>query len=62
MFYYTTFDNSLVSAFIITQNNLSGTLNLTQYIDFPKQDIQRTSPFVKDDIVETIAKTTQQGI
>ena len=62
MFYYTTFDNSLVPASIITQNNLSGTMSLTQFIDFPKQDIQRTSPHVNGDIVETIATTTQQGI
>ena len=47
--------NSLNST-LVQQENLNGTRNLTQ------QDIQTPSHFINEEIVETIATTTQQSI
>ena len=48
--------NNSLNSTIIQQENLNGTRNLTQ------QDIQTPSHFVNEEIVETIATTTQQSI
>ena len=48
--------NNSLNSLILQQENLIGTRNLTQ------QDIQTPSHFVNEEIVETIAITTQQSI
>ena len=46
-------NNSLKST-LVQQENLNGTRNPTQ------QDVQTPSPFINEEIVETIVTTTQQ--
>ena len=56
MFTGSTGKNSSKSTFINTQESLNGTRNFTQ------QDIQFTSRFINEEIVETGPTTTQQSI
>ena len=48
--------NNSLNSTLVQQENLSGTKNLTQ------KDIQTPSPFVNEEVVETIVTTTQQNI
>ena len=48
--------NNTLNSTVILNENLNGTRNLTQ------QDIQTPSHFINEEIVQTTATTTQQGI
>ena len=48
--------NNSLNSTLVQKENLNGTRNLTQ------QDIQTTSHFINEEVVETIVTTTQQSI